>query len=132
MKLRLLPVGIGVLQITISACSVSEVYAWKQKSIDGSIFDDPLLQTETIAAQSEIHCALLATKFKWPNVLYFTNEICHLASVDVYSPQNEIFQGPSAVEGKLLYKSKISELVKKSSHGFLTITCLCLRLLRLG
>ena len=82
------------------SCSVSVYTTWKPKSINGSIFDDPSYQNDEVVTNSEIKCALIANKLKWPNVLYFSSGVCHLATVDLTSCQNVFIQGPSAVEGK--------------------------------
>ena len=84
--------------------SVSVISAWKQKFINASIFDDPLIQNEKIAANSDTTCALHAIRLKWPNVLYFNSGLCHLAYVDLFTCKNA---GSPTVEAKWLYRGKV-------------------------
>ena len=87
-----------------SSCSAGVYTNWKPKSINGSIFDDSSYQNDKIVTNSEIKCALIANKLKWPNVLYFDSGVCHLATVDLTSCQNVFIQGLSSVEGRWAYR----------------------------
>ena len=89
-----------------ASCSVSELTVWELKSVNGSVFSDPLFENEDVPVDSEIKCALIANKKKWPNVLYFDSGICRLATVDFASCQNVLVErsSPSAVDGKWLIK----------------------------
>ena len=113
MKTQLLGLYL-LLLIQNSICSVSVVSAWKMKSINGSIFTEPTIQNDAIAMDSDVKCASIAVKLKWPNVMYFDTGVCHLAQVDLSSCQNVFIQGSSAaVEGKWLYRGRIF----KNSYG---------------
>ena len=102
-KLQLLKFILFLL-IKNGICSISVVEsAWKPISINGSIFDDPSYQNEKKIADSEIKCALIANKLRWPNVLYFNGGLCHLATVDLTSRLNVSIEGSMTVEGKWMH-----------------------------
>ena len=103
---RILLELILLLLIESGICSVTKQTAWKPKSINGSIFNDPLFQNKAVATDCDLKCALIATKQRLPNVLYFDNEFCYMATVDFTNSQNVFIEGLSAVEGKWLYQYK--------------------------
>ena len=90
-----------LLIIQEGICSVSVVTEWRLRYINVSIFDDPAIPNAVMNTDSEIKCALLANRQKWPNVLYFNNGICRMAVVDLANYYHIFMQGASAVEGSL-------------------------------
>ena len=88
-----------LLLIQNGTCSVTIQTAWKPMAINGSIFEDPSIQNQKIFTSSDIKCALMATRMKWPQVLYFNNGVCNLADANLTNCHNVVMEGPSAVDG---------------------------------
>ena len=96
-----------LLIIQEGICSVNVVTEWRLSYLNVSIFDDPAIPNAVMNTDSEIKCALLANRQKWPNVLYFNNGFCRMAVADLANNYYQIFiQGALAVEEKRLCESK--------------------------
>ena len=98
-----------LLLIRNGTCSASVVKsAWKSISINASIFEDSSYQNEIRTTDSEIKCVLIANNLRWPNVLYFNNGLCHLATAHWTSCLDVLIDGPGAVAGKWMFKGRLT------------------------
>ena len=89
-------------------CSVRVVTEWRLRYLNVSIFDDPAIPNAEIPTDSDLKCALLANRHKQflPNVLFFNNGRCQMATVDLANYEMIFIQGALAVQGHLRREGK--------------------------